>query len=103
MVRDLDKEAGRLIAWNGIPDESRVSKLRVHCGAYGAHVSNSAFLEFNSLEGADLTILRHLMQVAILAFAPDRAVASWQADDPNPHSVDCFTYDLSNGLQSNLS
>lgn len=102
--RQLMPELGyRLSAWNGLPDESRVAKLSVHCGAYGAHVSNSAILEFNSADAADFTILRRLMQVAISAFDPDRAEAKWLASDANPHEAECFAYARENGLHSNLN
>ena len=102
--RELMPELGyRLIAWNGFPDERRVAKLRVHCGAYGDHVSNSTTLEFNSAESADLSILRHLIQVAISAFDPDRAVAKWESINGNPCEVECFAYDRSTGLRSNVS
>ncbi len=102
--RQLMPQLGyRLIAWNGLPDELRVAKIHIHCGAYGAHVSNSATLEFKSVEDADLTKLRHLMQAAISAFDPDRAVATWQATGDNLLKVECFTYDRSRGLQPKLS
>jgi hypothetical protein len=102
--KQLMPELGyRLVAWNGIPDGSRVAKLHVLCGSYSPNVGNSAILEFNSVAGANLDLLRHLVQVVVSAFDPDRALATWKADDPIPHEVECFTFERSKGLQSKRS
>lgn len=102
--RELIPELGyRLIAWNGLPDESRVAKLNVHCGAYGARVGNSVTLSFNSVEDSNVPVLQHLIETAISAFDPDEAVAKWQPNDAKLTDLDYFTFDRKKGLRANLS
>jgi hypothetical protein len=102
--RELMPELGyRLVAWNGLPDESRVAKLHIHCGAYSARVGNGVTLSFNSVEESDVLVLRHLIETAISAFDPEEAVAKWQPNDAKLSDLDYFSYDRKKGLRSNLS
>jgi hypothetical protein len=102
--RELMPELGyRLVAWNGLPDESRVAKLHIYCGAYSARVGNNVTLSFNSAEEANFPVLRHLIETAISAFNPEEAVATWQPNDAKLSDLAYFTYDRKTGLRANLS